>query len=49
MATNKGEIYLCNVCGNKVEVLEAGFGVMSCCGKPMLMIPRPYPQREEIA
>lgn len=35
MATKEGEIYLCNICGNKVKVLEAGGGELVCCGEPM--------------
>ncbi len=27
--------YKCNVCGNIVEVLHAGQGVLACCGEPM--------------
>ena len=30
-----GEIYLCEICGNKVKVLEAGGGELVCCGEPM--------------
>ena len=41
MATDKGQVYLCEVCGNKVEILAAGFGVLHCCGKPMRLIPAP--------
>ena len=29
------EIYKCSVCGNIVEVVHAGAGVLSCCGQPM--------------
>ena len=32
---NSGEKYRCNVCGNKVKVLEAGGGVLVCCGVSM--------------
>jgi desulfoferrodoxin-like iron-binding protein len=35
MATKEGETYLCEICGNKVEVLEAGDGELVCCGQPM--------------
>ena len=35
MATEVGEVYLCNVCGNKVKVLENGAGELVCCGQPM--------------
>ena len=30
------EIYRCPVCGNIVEVLNAGAGELVCCGKPMI-------------
>ena len=33
--TKKNEIYKCEVCGNVVEVLEIGGGVLVCCGKNM--------------
>jgi superoxide reductase len=35
MATKVGETYLCEICGNKVKVLEAGDGELVCCGEPM--------------
>ena len=36
MVTAK-EVYRCSVCGNVVEVLYAGGGVLVCCGKPMIL------------
>jgi desulfoferrodoxin-like iron-binding protein len=36
--TKVGEIYFCEICGNKVEVLEAGKGNLVCCGKPMKLV-----------
>ena len=30
-----GEIYKCEICGNVVEVKEAGDGELVCCGQPM--------------
>ena len=33
--TQKGQEYKCDVCGNVVEVLEAGQGQLVCCGQPM--------------
>jgi len=30
-----GEKYKCNICGNKVEVIEVGGGELVCCGQPM--------------
>ena len=35
MATAVGQEYRCKVCGNKVKVVEAGGGVLVCCGIPM--------------
>ncbi|WP_075866199.1 desulfoferrodoxin FeS4 iron-binding domain-containing protein [Carboxydothermus islandicus] len=35
--TQVGQIYLCEICGNKVEVLESGKGQLVCCGKPMVL------------
>ena len=33
-----GEIYKCKVCGNKVEVIEAGGGNLACCNKNMQIV-----------
>jgi len=33
--TKKGETYKCNICGNVVNVVEAGAGTLVCCGEPM--------------
>ena len=30
-----GEVYKCTICGNVVKVLEAGGGVLVCCGEIM--------------
>ncbi len=30
-----GEEYECKVCGNKVEVINAGGGTLVCCGQKM--------------
>ena len=30
-----GEVYVCNICGNVVEVKAAGGGALVCCGEPM--------------
>ncbi len=30
-----GETYKCDLCGNVVEVKEAGEGELVCCGEPM--------------
>ena len=32
---NVGENYKCSICGNVVEVKEAGGGELVCCQKPM--------------
>jgi superoxide reductase len=31
----KKEIYKCEICGNIVEVVHEGGGVLICCGQPM--------------
>jgi len=36
--TKKNGIYKCSMCGNVVSVLEAGAGVLSCCGEPMALL-----------
>ncbi len=33
--TERLQIYQCEVCGNAVEVLQAGKGQLVCCGQPM--------------
>lgn len=33
-----GEIWKCDICGNIVEVKEAGGGELVCCGEPMRLI-----------
>ncbi|MBM3241730.1 desulfoferrodoxin FeS4 iron-binding domain-containing protein [Candidatus Poribacteria bacterium] len=33
-----GEIYKCEICGNVVEVKEAGGGELVCCGEPMELV-----------
>lgn len=35
--TKLGEVYQCEICGNKVKVLAAGKGTLVCCGKPMVL------------
>ena len=35
MAVEKGEKYKCEICGNVVEVVEASYGELVCCGEPM--------------
>ena len=36
--TEVGEVYFCEICGNKVKVLEAGVGTLVCCGEPMKLV-----------
>ena len=36
--TEKLEIYKCQVCGNTVEVLLAGFGQLVCCEQNMILM-----------
>lgn len=33
--TEMSQVYKCNICGNIVEVLHTGKGILVCCGKPM--------------
>jgi desulfoferrodoxin-like iron-binding protein len=33
-----GEVYLCEICGNKVKVLEGGAGTLVCCGEDMVLV-----------
>ncbi len=33
-----GEVYKCEICGNVVEVIEAGGGELVCCGEPMKLM-----------
>lgn len=32
------KIYKCEICGNIVEVVNAGGGALVCCGKPMALL-----------
>ena len=36
--TNVGEIYVCRICGNAVEVIIAGSGRLVCCGQSMEIV-----------
>jgi superoxide reductase len=38
MATQKLEVYKCEICGNMVEVVHAAAGRLVCCGKPMTLM-----------
>lgn len=33
-----GEVYYCEICGNKVKVLEGGNGTLVCCGQDMTLV-----------
>ena len=34
---NKSEIYVCELCGNTIEVLEGAGGTLVCCGQDMTL------------
>jgi len=36
--TKLDEVYLCEICGNKVKVVNTGAGTLVCCGKPMIVV-----------
>jgi len=36
--TKLREIYKCNICGNIVELVHAGVGVLVCCGQDMELL-----------
>jgi len=38
MSTQVGELYYCEICGNKIEVLEDGYGTLVCCGQDMVVV-----------
>ncbi len=38
MSTEVNEIYYCEICGNKVKVLENGAGALVCCGQDMVKV-----------
>ncbi len=38
MGAKTDEVYVCKVCGNKVKFLEAGGGVLVCCGVPIKLL-----------
>ncbi|MBU0760161.1 MAG: desulfoferrodoxin [Nanoarchaeota archaeon] len=35
---NLKEIYRCEICGNIVELVHVGGGVLTCCGQPMKLL-----------
>jgi superoxide reductase len=37
MATDKLQVYKCQICGIITEVLEGGAGELVCCGEPMTL------------
>ncbi len=39
MATEKLQIYKCQVCGIVAEVLDGGAGELVCCGQPCTLLP----------
>jgi desulfoferrodoxin-like iron-binding protein len=43
----KGEVWLCKVCGNEVKVTSVGGGNLVCCNKPMELIKEGEPGEEE--
>jgi superoxide reductase len=36
--TEQKQVYKCEICGNIVEVLDAGGGQLVCCGQPMKLM-----------
>lgn len=34
----KGQTYFCEICKQKIAVVEEGFGVLVCCGKEMSLV-----------
>ena len=38
MATERLQVYKCQVCGKIVEVVHAAAGKLVCCGKPMTLL-----------
>lgn len=38
MATEKFQVYKCDICGIIAEVLDGGAGEMSCCHEPMRLL-----------
>jgi superoxide reductase len=36
--TEVGNLYLCEICGNKVKVIESGVGTLVCCGEEMIRV-----------
>ena len=38
MGTKINEIYKCEICGNKVQVLQSGGGTLVCCSQEMAKV-----------
>ena len=38
MATDRVQVYKCEICGIVAEVLDAGAGELVCCGEPMTLL-----------
>ncbi|MEA2030000.1 MAG: desulfoferrodoxin [candidate division Zixibacteria bacterium] len=38
MATEKLQVYKCEICGNIVEVIHTGAGTLVCCGQDMTLL-----------
>ena len=36
--TEEGQFYLCEICGNKVQIIESGAGTLVCCGQDMTLL-----------
>lgn len=50
MATEKLQLYKCNVCGNVVQVILSGEGELVCCGQAMeLLVPQQENPDRELA
>jgi superoxide reductase len=35
---NVGSVYVCEICGNTVKILEDGNTPLVCCGQPMVEV-----------
>jgi desulfoferrodoxin-like iron-binding protein len=38
MPNKVGQVYVGEICGNKVEMIVAGKGTLHCCGQPMKLV-----------
>ncbi|MCK4857200.1 MAG: desulfoferrodoxin FeS4 iron-binding domain-containing protein, partial [candidate division Zixibacteria bacterium] len=38
MATERLQVYKCEICGNIVEVVHTGGGTLVCCGQDMTLL-----------